>query len=358
MKWASLNVKHESTVEWLSIPAELRGHHRALLIFCSRLENGGELAGCRDWNDFVWWANCGFRRSALTRMAAAGLVEWVDGGTGLRVRGYDLQAEHNARTSRETIRKMLESRWSAYRAARRGATRTTGSPPTGAPSGAATSHPVSPLALSPSGSGSLPPAALEESALPSPKGGAGGGEGQGSGGQRAPHGAGDPGTGPEGFETWWAEYCSYRPCERWWKPLVMEQWVLADLEGQADEIREFCRWKSKHAWKRDPGPDGRSMIPTPRALLTKEGWRKRGPWNAPPAPPRPRSRETQPEVVDLQVGHPATLMHRHLMDYLADVDVSEEDKNREKRRWIDAHPGELPPWTRQQEAQQPNGRTS
>jgi hypothetical protein len=316
------------------------------------------IPAAKAWDKDTWLRATGTTPEAVVNVVDAGLARWR--GQDLIVEGYDLFAQKRAT---ENLRRLVEGGFVGVNNPPRHPPRnpaiagSTSGAPLGAPVApllGATSHPI------PSDP-DLPPAGRSQSALPSPKGGAGGGERPGRVGQRAPHGAGDPGTGPEGFERWWPEFCSIRPCKPWWKPLVLEQWVAEDLEGEADEIRAFTRWKAKHGWRQQPGPEGQSMIPTPRILLARGGWRKPGPWNTPAAapapPPRSRSRETQPEVVDLQqVGVNVTIPHRHLMEFLADIDVSEEDKIREKRRWIETHPGELPPWARQPD-QQPNGRT-
>jgi len=132
----------------------------------------------------------------------------------------------------------------------------------------------------------------------------------------------------------------------------MEQWIEQDLEGETEEIRAFTRWKAEHTWKRRArGPEGQSMIPTPRVLLARWEWRKRGPWNSPAAaaPPRTKSHQTTPQVIDAGLVD-VTSAVGWLDQLLADPDIDEPTKERHRRDWAAAHPGQQPPWA--------NGRAS
>jgi hypothetical protein len=135
---------------------------------------------------------------------------------------------------------------------------------------------------------------------------------------------------------------------------VLDLWVAEDLEGEADEIRAFCRYKARsHQW-RQRGPEGqpRHYVPTPWRLLKKGEWRKLGPWSstpAPAAPERSKSHQTTPQVVDAGLVD-VTSAVGWLDQLLADPDIDEPTKERHRRDWAAAHPGQQPPWA--------NGRAS
>jgi hypothetical protein len=350
MKWAALDVDRESDPGWFEIPADLRGHHRALIVACSRYENSGIIQGCRPWSGKRWWAFAGVKRQTIERLVALKLALWLEDGASLQVAHYDLYAESHVKNLRAAGRKGAKVRWEAHaRAIAEAAAGVDGGPPgepPGGPPGEAPAMAMRPSpSPSPSGSGAPPPTALGESPLPSPEGGAGGG---GRGGEGSPHGVDE--TGPEGFERWWAAFTAIRWCAPYWRPMVMDQWIALDLEGDADEIIAYCRWHYQHTpkWRRR-GPNG-PYAPTPRELLKGLPWRKRGPWNsAAAAPPRPRSSETQPEVLNAGMVD-VTPAKAWLDQLLSDPEIDEQTKERHKREWIREHPGQLPPW--------PNGRAS
>ena len=312
MKWGAFTVETSIDPDWFEYPADLRGHHQALLARCSQLENGGRIEDCEKWSDRRWYHFAGVSRRLLKRLAdprtrsarrLEPLVTWV--GASLIVSRYDQTLEDKVRGGREQRRNAAKSRWSRHAAAYATADATAHA------TADATAH-AAVMRPSPSGSGSPRGEARASDSDPFRGGDPGGVAGAaGSEGKRAPNGAGEAETeaereteggdleGPEGFERWWRLFCSLRPCKAYWKLACLELWVDGCLEAQTDEIIEFCRWSHRHEahWKQF-NADGDSLAPTPRGLLRKSRWKKRGPWNTPTAtkgqPTKPAGRRGVP----------------------------------------------------------------
>lgn len=349
MKWAALNVDRESDPGWFEIPADLRGHHRALIVACSRFENGGIIEGCRPWSGKRWWAFAGVKRQTIERLVALKLALWLEDGASLQVAHYDLYAESHVKNLRAAGRKGAKVRWEAHARAIAEAASGVDGPPSGGAAGEAAGQPPA-VAMRPSPSPSPPDPDAAPISAPNPSGwppssSSWGGSGGEEGRRRAPRGAEDPEAGPEGFETWWALFPKTRAR---WREDALSRWVAQDLEGETDEILAFTRHQmDSPTWKK-----GEYYVDSPRDFLRTAGWRKRGRWNAPPAaaPPRPRSSETRPEVLHAGLVD-VTGAHGWLLELLGDAEVDEQTKERHRRQWMSSHPGQTPPWEQ-------NGRAS
>jgi hypothetical protein len=166
---------------------------------------------------------------------------------------------------------------------------------------------------------------------------------------------GEKHNGPEGFERWWSIYPKARPS---WRAKALQVWVREDLEGEADEVIAWTEHKKRSAiWLKVVDGEPWFYVPTPAKLLADGQWRRSGPWNGSGASARP-IRSGGPAAKDgARLPAPpeavkATVAHRNLMALLADVDASEDKKERARQKWIAENPGVLAPWLREP---QPNG---
>jgi hypothetical protein len=110
--WFKIQTKRVRDVDWLRIPAAVRGDWLALAGYCAAVENGGRLVGAKDW-DAVSWALLAVSRAAADKLATHRLASWD--GADLVIADYDVKAEAAARNLSEANTRKVEARWEKAR---------------------------------------------------------------------------------------------------------------------------------------------------------------------------------------------------------------------------------------------------
>jgi len=273
MKRISLNVRDESQPEWLDIPPDLRGHHRALIVLCARLENSGVLRGLRCWSEMRLGGLAGLKTRTIQRLVAHGLVAWE--GDDLRVNSYNVGEEEHAtliakiNTARAKKRwatelesvtsdlslcvksaQPLDSGYAGRIAARNASDPIRSDPDLKGPTG----HPPT----------TRPPLRV---------GGLGEGEKRVVVGSASP--VSEAEAEPEGFGKFWNTYPKIRTA---WRDKAIDVWQRLQLEPDTDRIlAHVAKMRKTRSWRTDDG----YFVPTPWAFLESRDW----PSPAPAAPP-------------------------------------------------------------------------
>lgn len=110
MEWYAKSTRRMRDPDYLRLPADLRGHHDALLALLADRERGPVLHGARLWNRRDWDLAIRATQGSIQRLCIAGLAEWH--GDDLHVTGYDVEGETRMARARENGRAGAKSRWS------------------------------------------------------------------------------------------------------------------------------------------------------------------------------------------------------------------------------------------------------
>lgn len=119
MDWYAKSVRRMRDPDYLRLPADLRGHHDALLALLAERERGPVLHGARQWSRRDWDRACAATLGAVTRLVEVGLATWS--GDDLVVTDYDERGESLLRQKRKAGGKGAEERWSRHGTANGGA---------------------------------------------------------------------------------------------------------------------------------------------------------------------------------------------------------------------------------------------
>jgi hypothetical protein len=313
------DVQHALQAKWLSIPADVRGHHAQLIAIAADLADGGRIAGARGWSVPQWYQRAGFHpRYQIPRLEAHGLARWE--GDDLVVMHYVVNHERRLRWLFHRGPELTAIRLGlpppgrgiappsasslALGSQRVNCAKTLTSPPT-VPSTVPCNGAVNGIRIPPL-SPALPSGTDPRSgSLRNPTSGPPGPPGKGSRARarerpgRSSGPARPPGSlasrlehrnavqmavrtdGPEGFERWVTAMPVIRgprseATARRWREENLEYWVKHDLEGEADEIcAELEQRKGSEAWSIP------RFIPSPINFLRAATWRQRPTVRAP-----------------------------------------------------------------------------
>lgn len=113
MDWYAKDVRAMRAAEYLRLPADLRGHHDALLALLAERERGPVLHGAREWTRRDWDRACACTPAVISRLVSVQLATWC--GDDLHVAGFDVRGEELVKRARALGLKGAEARWSKHR---------------------------------------------------------------------------------------------------------------------------------------------------------------------------------------------------------------------------------------------------
>ncbi len=112
MDWYAKSVRRMRDPDYLRLPADLRGHHDALLALLAERERGPVLHGARNWSRRDWDRAAACTLNVIQRLVEVGLASWS--GDDLSVTDYDERGETLLRQKRRAGGKGAEGRWSRH----------------------------------------------------------------------------------------------------------------------------------------------------------------------------------------------------------------------------------------------------
>jgi hypothetical protein len=78
VEYLKLQQKDTGDIHWIRASMHVRGVLVTMLLRCSAVENGGLIAGCRDWSDGDWQFGYGVPLQDVQALVEARLAQWVN----------------------------------------------------------------------------------------------------------------------------------------------------------------------------------------------------------------------------------------------------------------------------------------
>lgn len=136
MDWLNINVAHLDSPEFISATDPQRSAWMCLMRYCAGQENGGVIAGSRDWNERMWLHGA----RVLRRIVLADSPLWVWEGGDLHVAFYPAEQEQIAASRRRGGELTALKRWGNRRSANSSVTSSANSSAISSPTSPASSQ--------------------------------------------------------------------------------------------------------------------------------------------------------------------------------------------------------------------------